>query len=254
MGESSRVEFSAPKVVALIAILMVFREGVTFFWAGSAIGDGELIAIGLLEALLMAGILLIALVATLVDLKVEILKKLYHWVVLLLIGILVLIIELWAYDFDGEVAVLTCGLLGSMLVITAALCELIASKKDVPTSTIVVLMGILWVLIESIGIFYYVSEYIPDIPPFADLRAQQIYHGILGIIIVIYMLFIMQNKVKVKYVKLPYDWWTVLILGFIALFWVMPYPATLAMGFTGVIILPVGGMLLMVGFIVKVKE
>jgi len=261
MGETStksKLELTGPKIIALIAILIVFREGIAFFWSGYNIltvdpnQGGLLIGIGLLEALLMAGILLIALLATIVDLKVEILKKLYNWIILLIVGIIVLIIELWGSNFvliDVSTffgipvlsgAMQTGVLLGSMLVIAAALCELIVSKKGIDASLIVVLMGIVWLFIDSVILFHAASLY----PAGTPIINNYIYYGVLGFIIGIYLLFIMQNKLDVKYIKLPYDWWTVLILGFIAFIWIH---------LAGVAI-PVAGTLLMVGFILKTRE
>lgn len=254
----SKLELTAPKVIALIAILIVFREGITFFWQGYNLlttnpNQGTLlIMIGLLEALVMAGILLIALLATLVDLKLEILKKIYNWIILLIVGILVLIIELWGSSFVLVDVTVVLGipilagamqsgvLLGSMLVIAAALCELLASKKEVAASLIVVLMGIVWLFIDSVLLFHAASLLTPGNP----IITNYVYYGVIGIIIGIYLLFIMQNKIDVKYVKLPYDWWTILILGFVAFIWI--HPAT--------VLIPVGGTLLMIGFILKAQE
>ncbi|MFX1277534.1 MAG: hypothetical protein ACFFBP_16080 [Promethearchaeota archaeon] len=262
MGETvskSKLELTAPKIIALISILIVFREGIAFFWAGYGLSGtnpaqaAALIGIGLLEALVMAGILLIALLATIVDIKIQILKKLYNGIILLIVGILVLIIELWGSSFiliDPRInltgstvlqgALQSGVLLGSMLVIAAALCEILAKKKEVSASLIVVIMAIIWLFIDSVVLFISVGNLLPTEP----LITNYIYYGVLGIIIVIYLIFIMQNKLNVKYIKLPYDWWMLLILGFIAFIWIHPF---------GVAI-PIGGTLLMIGFILKVQE
>ncbi|MFW9951374.1 MAG: hypothetical protein ACFFKA_14750, partial [Candidatus Thorarchaeota archaeon] len=48
---------------------------------------------------------------------------------------------------------------------------------------------------------------------------QNIYHGIIGIIFVLLLLIAMQKKVDLK---IKYEWWIVLIIGFVLFTWVAP--------------------------------
>lgn len=204
MGEtSSKIKVtapsSAPVVVALMAGLIVIREGIGLFWTL----NGLLIFYGIME-IILAGILLIAL--NIVDFGVEPLKKLYTWWIMLILGILVIMFEIFASSFNIIAAFSTGMLLGGVLIVIAAVLEFVSAKEKMKPSQIVALFGVVYTIIEIIILF-------------SSLNAQNVYHGIIGIIFIVILLLSMQKKVNLR---IPYEWWVVLIIGFVLFSWILP--------------------------------
>jgi len=203
MGEtSSKIKVTAPSsapiVVALIAGLLVIREGIGLFWTL----NGLLIFYGIME-IIIAGILLIAL--NIVDFGVEPLKKLYTWWIILILGILVIMFEIFASNFSIIDAISSGMLLGGVLTVIAAVLEFMSAKEKMKPSQIVALFGVVYTVIEIIILFYFGG-------------GQNIYHAIIGIIFIIILLLSMQKKVNLK---VPYEWWVVLIIGFVLFSWIL---------------------------------
>ena len=249
MGETStsRFEITTPRIVALIALLVVFAEAVNNYWTGSAAlpalaGVGQ-IAIAVLLMIIDA-ILMIAIIANVVDLKLEILKKLYNWIVLLIIGVLVLLLELSAVNWDGVVAWTGGSILGGLLVLIAAVLEIVASKKEnLSPAKLLTLVGIICAIVDIILLIATTVNVLMPlyvlVPSVATQLAvgRAIYYIVIAIILVIILLIIVQNKIKVKFLK--YQWWLILIIGFIFYNW---YAGQI----TGIIIL--------IAFIIMIRE
>ncbi|MFX1276654.1 MAG: hypothetical protein ACFFAT_16655 [Promethearchaeota archaeon] len=245
MGETEtgmKSQFTAPKVVALIALLMVFKEGVNNWWIGYhllpfPIGFGYG-TIGVLQ-LILAAILMIAIIATVVDLKIAFLKKLYHWIPLLIIGGLMLILEFSGVLWNGVAAwqgVAVAGelqigaILGGLLVLIAALIEILLKwKENLSVAKILTLIGVLCALVDVILLGVGVSNGLVD-------QTSGIYYIVVGIICMVLLLLIIQNKVNVK---LKFAWWLILIIGFIFFTW-----------YTGAIT----GIIILIAFIVMIRE
>ncbi|NHJ23278.1 MAG: hypothetical protein EAX89_01795 [Candidatus Lokiarchaeota archaeon] len=221
MGETtpSKLKFSvtapsgATKVVALMAALVLIREGIWLFWNTADIN----IFFGIME-IILAGILIIVL--NIVDFGVPFFKKLFLWWIILILGILVLMFEIFASGYDILTAASTGFLLGGLLVVIAAILELVASKQKMKASQIVALFGAAYTIFEVILLFLNPST-------------QTIYHGILGIIFVALLLISMQKKIDLK---IRYEWWVVLIIGFVLYSWVTSIPSV-TFGTGGTIVL-----------------
>lgn len=221
MGETtpSKLKFSvtapsgATKVVALMAALVLIREGIWLFWNTADIN----IFFGIME-IILAGILIIVL--NIVDFGVPFFKKLFLWWIILILGILVLMFEIFASGYDILAAASTGFLLGGLLVVIAAILELVASKQKMKASQIVALFGAAYTIFEVILLFLNPST-------------QTIYHGILGIIFVALLLISMQKKIDLK---IRYEWWVVLIIGFVLYSWVTSIPSV-TFGTGGTIVL-----------------
>ena len=210
----------APKIVALMGALTTILTGNTIFWAG---GLGILWGI----FLYILGLVLI-LVIDILDYgdptlrKIEALEKLYQWWVLLIFGVLILLIELAAISFMVISAAAIYTLFSGILVILAMILELMIQKeKLMKPSKLVCIAGIVFALIEVVLLF--------SNPVFAN-----VWDGIVGIIVVILLLLSMYEKIKF----IPYQWWMVLILGFILYGWV---------GMTG-------GTIILISFILMLLE
>jgi len=212
MGETtpSKLKFSvtapsgATKVIALMAALVIIREGIALFWTLAPLN----IFYGIME-IILAGILIIVL--NIVDFGVPFFKKLYKWWIILILGLLVMLFEILALFLFStnpifQMAFAGFYLLGGILTIIAAILELIAGKEKMKASQIVALFGAVYTIFEVIVLFTVGGQ-------------QNIYHGIIGIIFVALLLISMQKKIDLK---IKYEWWVVLIIGFVLFSWVGP--------------------------------
>ncbi len=197
MGESSKVGISASKVVALIGILVLIRESITYFYSGYWV------------AILLGVIGLIIAFVVFDSLEIIDFKKLkipYIWWVLLIIGILLILFRYLASPTYTS-------FLAGILVITAAILEMLSQKKSYTASKIVALIGAGWLIFESI--LYIMSGNI-----------SLIGRAIVGIIFAIILLLTLYDKIDIK---IPYAWWVVLLIGFVIFTWVTSISGTIIM-------------------------
>ena len=197
MGESSKVGISASRVVALIGILVLIRESITYFYTGNWV------------AILLGVIGLIIAFVVFDSLEIIDFKKLkipYIWWVLLIIGILILLFRYLASPTYTS-------FLAGILVITAAILEILSQKKSYTASKIVALIGAGWLIFESI--LYIMSGNI-----------SLIGRAVVGIIFAIILLLTLYDKIDIK---IPYAWWVVLLIGFVIFTWVTPISGTIIM-------------------------
>ena len=191
MGETSQVGISASKVVALIGTLVLIRDSISYFYTTDAIA----ILIGVV-GLIIAFVIFDSL--EIIDLGK--LKIPYIWWVLLLIGILLILFEYLVGP----------SYLAGILVITAAIIEVLSEKKSYVASKLVILIGAAYLLYESI----------------MGLLGGNIALSIVGIIFGIILLLVLLDKVDIK---IPFTWWVVLIIGFVIFTWVSTLSGTIIM-------------------------
>ena len=194
MGESSKVGISASKVVALIGTLVLIKLCIDFFftayWLAILIGIfGLIIAFVVFDSL------------EIIDFKK--LKIPYIWWVLLIIGILLLLLEFLVSSFGST-------FLAGILLVTAAIIEILSQKKSYTASKIVALIGAGWLIYESVMFIF----------------RGDIARAVVGIIFAIVLLLTLFDKIDIK---IPYSWWVVLILGFVIFTWVTPVSGTIIM-------------------------
>ena len=197
MGESSKVGISASKVVALIGTLILIRDSINYFFTGNWLA----ILLGIV-GLLIAFVIFVSL--EIIDFKK--LKVPYIWWVLLIIGVLLLLLEFVVRSGFST-------FLAGILVITAALLEILSQKKSYTASKIVALIGAGWLIYESIMFILGGS-------------IAQIALAIVGIIFAIILLLTLYDKIDIK---IPYSWWVVLIIGFVVFSWVSGVSGTIIM-------------------------
>ena len=189
MGESSKVDLSASRVVALIGILILIRDCIGYFqslfWLAIIFG-----VIGLLIAFVVFDSLEI------IDFKK--LKIPYIWWVLLIIGAVLILFEFLVGP----------NYLAGILVVTAAVIEILSQKKEYTASKIVAIVGAAWLIYESI-LFILVGN---------------IAIAIVGIIFAIILILTLIDKIDIK---IPYAWWIILIIGFVIFTWVSPVSGTI---------------------------
>ena len=191
MGESSKVGISASKVVALIGTLVLIRDSIFYFYTTNWVA----ILFGVL-GLIIAFVIFDSL--EIIDFKK--LKIPYIWWVLLIIGIVLLLFEYLVGP----------SFLAGILVITAAILEILSQKKSYTASKIVVLIGAGYLIYESI-MFILGGNYAL---------------AIVGIIFVIILLLTLLDNIDIK---IPYSWWVVLIIGFVIFTWVSGVSGTIIM-------------------------
>ncbi|MBY9004800.1 MAG: hypothetical protein KGD73_12565 [Candidatus Lokiarchaeota archaeon] len=199
MGESSKVGISASKVVALIGTLVLIRDSIYYFntlhWLAILLGIvGLIIAFVIFDSL------------EIIDLKK--LKIPYIWWVLLIIGCLLVL-----FDFlvGAEPSIVwNASYLAGILIIIAAVIEILSQKKEYVASKIVTLVGACWVIYEAI----------------IGILEGNIAVPIVGIIFGIILLLTLFDKVDIK---VPYAWWVVLIIGFVIFTWVSTVSGTIIM-------------------------
>ena len=194
MGESSKVGISASKVVALIGTLVLIKLCIDFFftayWLAILIGIfGLIIAFVVFDSL------------EIIDFKK--LKIPYIWWVLLIIGILLLLLEFLVSSFEST-------FLAGILLVTAAIIEILSQKKSYTASKIVALIGAGWLIYESVMFIF----------------RGDIARAVVGIIFAIVLLLTLFDKIDIK---IPYSWWVVLIIGFVIFTWVTPVSGTIIM-------------------------
>ena len=199
----------SPKIVALMAALSIILQGNNLFWNGINFALPLSLTCGII--LFILGIVLILTIDILnfgdpTLKKIEIFEKFYRFEVLLILGAVVIVFEglsiLFAIGSSAALAVL----LGGLLVITSGIMEFMVGKGNtIKPSKIVALIGI---IITALEVIYLFSN-----PIFTS-----IWDACVGIVVIVLLLLSMYEKIKF----FPYQWWMVLILGFILFGWVSP--------------------------------
>jgi hypothetical protein len=228
----------SPKIVALMASLSTILTGNTLFWLGvNNVATrplvGGLIFIGVV--LFILGIILI-LTIDILDFgdptlkKIEWFEKFYRFEILLIIGGIIILLEALSIYPSGllipQPRFSLQGILSGILVITAAILEnMRKNEKEMKPSRIVAIIGMCLTIFE-IG-FLSISA--------TPNKALSVYWDVfLGIVVLLLLLLSMMEKIPF----IPYQWWMVLILGFILYGWV------------GI----VGGTLVLISFILMLLE
>ena len=216
----------SPKIVALMAALSIILQGNNLFWAGVNFANALSLTCGIFLFILGFVIILTIDILNFGDptlKKIEIFEKFYRFEVLLILGVVVILFEglsiLFAIGSSAALAVL----LGGILVITSGIMEFMVSKgKTMKPSKIVALIGIIITILEVIYLF--------SNPIFSN-----IWDACVGIIVIVLLLLSMYEKIKF----FPYQWWMVLILGFVLFGWVTP---------------GTGGTIILISFILMLLE
>ncbi|MFX0075184.1 MAG: hypothetical protein ACFE96_07065 [Candidatus Hermodarchaeota archaeon] len=197
MGESSKVGISASKVVALIGTLILIRNSINYF----PTGDWLAILLGIV-GLLIAFVIFDSL--GIIDFKK--LQIPYIWWVLLIIGVLLLLLDFIVSSFSAT-------FLAGILIIIAAILEILSQKKSYTSSKIVALIGAGWLIYECIMFIL-------------SMNVVSIVLAITGIILAIILILTLYDKIDIK---IPYSWWVVLIIGFVIFTWITPVSGTIIM-------------------------
>ena len=190
MGETSKVGISASKVVALIATLVLIRDSISYFYTTNALA----IIFGIV------GLVLAFVVWTslgIIDMKKLVIP--YYWWVLLIIGLFLILVEYLVGP----------NYLAGILMITAAIIEILSQKKPYPASRIVALIGACYAIYEAV----------------MGILGGSVGTAIVALIFAIVLILTMTNID----IKIPYSWWVVLIIGFVIFTWAYTVSGTVIM-------------------------
>ncbi|HDZ17028.1 hypothetical protein LCGC14_1122180 [marine sediment metagenome] len=210
-------EISAPKIVAFVAILVLCQESLLALVGGVGLD----ILFGIL-GIVIAIVIFISL--KFIDLGPV--KLPYKWWLTLIFGILFTALA-WttttgvAGTFGGAKPYL-----GGVLLLIAALAEILADKKNIVHSKFVAIVGAGFAIYEAINIFILFPG-----------NTVNILNAVIGIIAALILIIIVLDLIDIK---IPYEWWVVLTLGFIIFTWVSPL-------FAGI-----GGIVIMISFILLI--
>ena len=153
--------------------------------------------------------------------KIEEVGKFFRWEVLFIFFILILLFEALSLLLNWDRA----GLLSSILVLTATILEFMRKKgNEIKPSKLVAIVGLVFTLLEIALLSFWTTDSVVAI----------FYDTIVGIAVVILLLLSILNQIKF----IPYQWWMVLILGFIIYGWVGK----------------IGGTLILISFILMLLE
>jgi hypothetical protein len=231
MGEASSTEkisaekisaekISAPKIVAFIAVLVLCQESITILLAATP-GAFDLL-FGIL-ALVLAIVIFISL--EFIDLSPV--KIPYRWWLTLIFGVIFVAL---AWLTTAPATGTWKPYLGGVLLLIAAVMEILAEKKNIVHSKFVAIVGAGFAIYECINIFIL----------YAFATTATIINPIIGLIAAAILIIIVLGKIDIK---IPYTWWVVLTIGFIVFTWVSPLYA----GIGGTVIM-ISFILLIIGF------
>jgi hypothetical protein len=204
-------KITAPKLLAFIGMLYTLLLGINYFYSVTPF-----------TAIYILWGILCLLIAFLIFVSLELidfgpLKIPYYWWIMLIFGIVLI---LFAYFFIHNY-------FPGILLLLAALIDLIMQKKPYKASKMMVLVGIGFSIYDCFLRFLSGS-------------AISIVNGIFGLILLILLIIVLFDLVDLK--VLDYSWWFVLLVGFVIYMWV-------SMGLGGSTVGGYGGTLLLIGFL-----
>ncbi len=216
MSEESR-EFSAMKILGLIAVLFWFFDAVSYFQAYATevmlftTGDALLILFGILELVFALYVFLALKYWELIPIKLP-----FFWWILLILGVVSLI-----FGYLGGAILLhvtfNMQYWAGTVAIMAALGNFFSEKKGWKVSKMWALLGAAIGIYECILLFYGFSMGAP---------ADYLVAGIFGLILCILLIIIIFDFVDIR---IPYEWWVLLILGFMFFAWISLYASVFAL-------------------------
>ncbi len=212
MGEAPKGEISASKVIAFIGMLFTVYFAMIFFY-NVTLFTGIFVLWGII-CLLIAFLIFI----TLGLISFGPLSKItYQWWILLIFGAVLVLIAYFYISYY----------LPAILILMAAVIELIMQKKPYKASKMVAIVGAGFAGYECVvlmlsGITLYIVN------------------AVFGLILIIILLLLIFEVVDFKIFN--YSWWVVLLIGFVIFTWISPYAA-------GYPVLGYGGMIILIAFI-----
>ncbi|KKK40324.1 hypothetical protein LCGC14_1737710 [marine sediment metagenome] len=220
---TSSEEISAPKIIAFIALLILVQESALTFIGGVIFQDFLFGILGI--------ILAIVIFISLKFIDLGPVKVPYYWWLTLIFGVLFVVLGWLTTPGVAGTFGATRPYLGGVLLILAGITEILAEKKNIVYSKFVAIVGAGFAIYESFNLFILYTA----LPVAAN--AFLILNGIVGIIAAAILIILVLDKIDIK---IPYEWWVVLLLAFIVFTWVSAF-------FAGI-----GGIVLMIAFLLLI--
>ena len=206
-------KITAPRLLAFIGMLYTLQLGISYFYAVTPF-----------TAIYVLWGIICLVIAFLIFVSLELidfgpLRIPYQWWIILIFGIVLVI---FGYFFGG-------GYSPAILLILAALIEVLSEKKPYKASKIVLLVGIAFSVYECFLLF---------------LTANPLFiiNGVFGLILLILLIIVLFDFVDLK--AITYSWWIVLLIGFVIFTWVSPNAGGFLAGN--------GGTLMLIAFVLMV--
>ncbi len=213
MGEESR-EMTAPKVMYFVGMLFLLLDAVAYFWLAdsSFTGDSLLIIFGVLHL-----VFIIIMFLSLELVGTGRVKIPYFWWLMLIIGALAIVFSyltanLWDYGEEYlqlleifsfvPIPYFTGG-----LIVLGVLTEVMPKIKDLKSSKVVAMVGILFTIYDCIVIIILYTQ------TFFLITA------IFGLILAAILLIIVLDLIDIR---IPNTWWVILTFAFVIYIWVVP--------------------------------
>jgi hypothetical protein len=228
------------KLLAMMGVLFLFWDAVTFFYAVTP-GNELFILWGILELVFAIVIFLGLKFWDLIPFSLP-----FTWWILLVIGVLTII-----FGIITQNAVSNSYWAGT-IVTMAGLIDLFGEKKGWKASKMMALLGAAFGIFDCIVIFIGIGAVVG----LGGTVAPNFYlEGIFGLILAIVLIILIFDLVDIK---IPYEWWVLLIIGFVFFFWVI-YSAIamqviLALGGTTVILVGWSGMTILIAFVLRLLD
>ncbi|MGB5909576.1 MAG: hypothetical protein WBH31_00135 [Promethearchaeia archaeon] len=215
MSEAPKGEISASKVIAFIGMLFTVYFAIIFFYAVTPL-TGIFVVWGII-CLLIAFLIFI----TLGLISFGPLSKIpYQWWLLLIFGAVLVLIAYFYISYY----------LPAILILMAAVIELIMQKKPYKASKMVAIVGAGFAGYECVVLM------LSGFPLY-------IVNAVFGLILIIILLLLIFEVVDFKIFN--YSWWVVLLIGFVIFTWISPFAS-------GYPVLGYGGMIILIAFILIV--
>ncbi len=212
---ASTEELSGSKVAAFIGVLILCGESMTNFVIYSTAGLGGIFNLiyGLVSIILALVIFIMVAFIDLSPVKIP-----YLWWILAILGILLIVLAFFT-TFQAPKPYL-----GGVVVALAGVAELVINvqKRDLVASKFIAFSGAAFAIYESIMIFLLYTAVIT------------IVGAVFGIIFGVILIILVLDKIDIK---IPYNWWVVLTIGFVIFTYVSPF-------YSGI-----GGTVIMIAFI-----
>ena len=223
------------KVLAMMGVLFLFWDAVTYFYGGVGIN----ILWGIL-ALLFATVIFLGLKFwDLIPFSLP-----FTWWILLIIGVVSIIFGLMGnFGLGGSASSYWSGTIVTM----AGLISLFGERKGWKASKMMALLGAAFGIFDCIVIFMGIGALAAAALPIAtNLYLESIFGIVLAVVLIILIFDLVD-------IKIPYEWWVLLIIGFVFFFWViisaLALQVILALGGITVLLVGYSGMTILIAFV-----
>ncbi len=242
MSETEKL--TAVKLLGFIGMLFLGWDAITYFYAAGT-GTELFVLFGILELIFAIVIFLGLNYWELIPIKLP-----FTWWLLLVIGVVTLI---FGFINDAPYGAMTQSWWTGAIIILAALIDLFAEKKGWKVSKIMATLGAAFGIYDCIAIFLGMGEVTGA---GGTVATSVVLNGVFGLILAIILIIIIFDFIDIK---IPYEWWVLLIIGIVFSWWVVGSATTMAgwyFFFTGNAIPIVGwsGQLLLIAFLLLILD